>query len=76
LKNKTLGLYFCWIFDPAAVQDCTKYPTLTTNVLLQLVRVITNAVYFQRYEKGLEQKKVTQMLMFALQKKTWKRNYT
>jgi len=31
-----LGLYFCGILDPAAVQDCTKYPSLITNVMLQL----------------------------------------
>ena len=48
---------FCGILDPAAVQDCTKFPSLITNVLLQLVRDIINGVYSQRYEKRLEQQK-------------------
>jgi len=52
-----LGLYFCGISDPAAVQDCTKFPSLITNVLLQLVRDIISGVCYQRYEKRLEQQK-------------------
>ena len=34
-----------------AVQDCTKFPNLITNVHLQLVRDIINSVCYQRYEK-------------------------
>jgi len=52
-----LGLYFCGILDPAAVQDCTKFYSLITNVFLQLVKDITNGVCYQRYEKRLEQQK-------------------
>jgi len=52
-----LGLYFCGILDPAAVQDCTKFPSLITNVLVQLVKDIINGVCYQRYEKRLEQQK-------------------
>ena len=48
-----------------------KFPTLKTNVLLQLVANIINAVCYQRYEKRLvlSNQKVVQMLMVALQKK-------
>jgi len=52
-----LGLYFCGILNPAAVQDCTKFPSLITNVLLQLVRDIIYKVCYQRYEKRFEQQK-------------------
>jgi len=51
-----LGLYFCEIFDPAAVQDCIEFSSLT-NVLVQLVKDIIHGVCFQRYEKRLEQQK-------------------
>jgi len=65
-----LRIRFCGILDPAAVQDA-KIPTLKTNVLLQLVANIINAVCYQRYEKSLvlSNQKVVQMLMVALQKK-------
>jgi len=75
IKKEALGLYFCGILDPAAVQDWTKFPGLITNVLLQLVRYIINGICYQRYEKHLEQQKGRQMLMFSLQKKIGKRNY-
>jgi len=55
-----LGLYFCGILDSAAVQDCTKFPSLITNVLLQLVRDIIYEVCYQRYEKRVEQQKGVQ----------------
>jgi len=55
LRKKALGLYFCGILDTAAVQDCTKFPSLITNVLLHLVRDFINGVCYQRYEKRLEQ---------------------
>ena len=48
---------FCGIFDPTAVLDCTKFFSLITNVLLQLVRDIINGVCYQRYQKYLEQQK-------------------
>jgi len=54
-KKKPLGFIFCGILDSAAAQDCTKFPSLITNVLLQLVRDIINRVCHQRYEKRLEQ---------------------
>jgi len=41
-----LGLYFCEILDPATGQDRTKFPSLSTNVLLQLVRDIINGVCY------------------------------
>jgi len=60
----------------AAVQDCTEFPSLKTNVLLQLKSDIINRVCCQRYENVLSNnKKVVQMLMFVLQKKIWKGNY-
>jgi len=31
---KVLILYFCGMLDLAAVQNCTKFPSLITNVLL------------------------------------------
>jgi len=74
-KKKELRIYFCGILDPAAVQDCTKFGSLIANVLLQLVRDIINGVCYQRYENVLSNKRVVQMLMFAPQKKLWKRNY-
>jgi len=52
-----LGLYFCGILDPAAVQDCIKFPSLITNVLVQLVKDTIYRVCFQRCEKPLEQQK-------------------
>ena len=70
-----MGLYFCRILEPATVQDCTKFSSLIRNVFLQLVRDVVNGECYQLYEKRLEQKKVIQMLMFALQKKIWKRKY-
>jgi len=51
-----LGLYFWRILDPAAVQDCTKFSSLT-NVLIQLVRAIINRICYQRYEKRRAQQK-------------------
>ena len=75
INKVAFGLYFCRILDPAAVQDWTKFPSLITNVLLQLVRDVINGVCYQRYEKHLEQQKGCQMLMFPLQKKIGKRNY-
>ena len=44
---------FCGILDPDPIQDCTKFLTLTTNVLL-LVGDIINGVCYQCYEKCLE----------------------
>jgi len=52
-----LGLYFCGILDPATVQDCTSFPSLIRNLLLQLVRDIIYEVCYQRYEKRFEQQK-------------------
>jgi len=45
--------------DPAAVEYCTIFPSLITNLLLQLVRDIinVNGVCYQRYDKRLEQQK-------------------
>ena len=34
-RKEALGIYFCGILDPAAVQDCTKHPSLIRNALLQ-----------------------------------------
>ena len=68
IKKDALGLYFCGILDPAAVQDWTKFPSLITNVLLQLVRYIINGVCYQRYEKHLEQQK-GQMLCFRCRRR-------
>ena len=56
---------FCRILDPAAVQDCTKFPSL----------YIIIGVCYQRYENVLSNKKVVQMLMFGRQNKIWKYNY-
>jgi len=66
LRRRHWGYIVCGILDPAAVQECTKFPSLITNVLLQLVRDTINVVCHQRYEKRLEHKKIVQMLMFAL----------
>jgi len=54
--KKALGLYSYGILYPAAVQDCTKFPSLITNVL-QSVGDIINGECYQRYEKRLEQQK-------------------
>ena len=56
-----MELYFCGILDPAAVQDRTEFPSLITNVLLQLVRDIINGVCDQRYENVLNNRKVVQL---------------
>jgi len=69
-RKKALGVYFCGILDPVTVQDCTKFPSVITNVLLQLVKDIINGVCYQRCEKRLEQqKRSSKCLMCALQKK-------
>jgi len=52
-----LGLYFWVILDPAAVQACTKFPSLITIVLQQLVRDIIYEVCYKDYEKRFEQQK-------------------
>jgi len=56
-RKKALWFYFCGIFSSAAVQDCTKRPSLIKNVPLQLVRNIINAVRYLRPEKRLEKQK-------------------
>jgi len=40
-----------------AVKDSRKFPSLITNVLLQLVKDIIHGVCYQRYEKRLQQQK-------------------
>jgi len=40
LEEESIRIIFCRILDPPEVQDCTKFPSLITNVLLQLVRDI------------------------------------
>jgi len=57
LEEEGIRNIFCGILDPATVQDCTKFPSVITNVLLQLLRDIINGVCYQRYEKRLEQQK-------------------
>jgi len=57
LEEEGMRNIFCGILDPVTVQDCTKFPSVITNVLLQLLRDIINGVFYQRYEKGLEQQK-------------------
>jgi len=74
LLEEALGLYFRGILGPAAVQDCTKFPRLMTNALLQLVRDIINGVCYQRYEKCLEQQK-GRLNVNVCEKKIKKRNY-
>jgi len=49
-----LGIYFCGI--SVTVQDCTKFPSLNANVLLQLVKDI-NGICYQRCEKRHGQQK-------------------
>jgi len=53
--RRNWGYIPCGILDPAAVHDCTKFPSLLANVLLQLVEDIISGVCYQRYEKRLEQ---------------------
>jgi len=50
-RKKALGMHFCRILDPVTVQDCTKFPSVITNILLQLVKDITIGVCYKRYEK-------------------------
>ena len=57
---------FCGILDHATFQDCTKFPSVISNVLLQLLRDIINGVCYQRYAILPGQQKVVQMLIFAL----------
>jgi len=56
-----LGLYLCGILDPYTLQVRTKFPSVITNVLLQLVRDIINGVCYQRYENVLSNRKVVQL---------------
>ena len=75
LEEEGIRNIFCGIF--VSVQDCTKFASLITNVLLQLVKDFINGVCYWRCEKHLEQqKRSSRCLMFALQKKIWKRNYS
>ena len=48
---------FCGVLGPAAAQECTNFPSLVTNVPLQLLRDIINGVCYQHCEKRLEQQK-------------------
>jgi len=57
LEEEGIRNIFCGLLDPATVQDCTKLPSVITNVLLQLLRDIINGACYQRYGKGLEQQK-------------------
>jgi len=62
-----------WI--PLQFKIAQKFLVYITNALLQSLKDIVNGICYQRYEKHLEQQKGRPMLMFALQKKIWKRNY-
>ena len=42
--RRHFGYIFYGTLDPAAVQDCTQFLSLITNVLLQLVSNIINRV--------------------------------
>ena len=33
-QSEVTVIIFLWILDPSAIQDCTKFPSLITNVLL------------------------------------------
>ena len=57
LEEEGIRNIFCGILDHATVQDCTKFPSAITNVLLPLLRDIINGICYQRYEKRLEQRK-------------------
>jgi len=57
LEEEGTGIIFLRDLYPAAVQDCTKFRILITNVLLQLARDVINGSCYQRYEKRLEQLK-------------------
>ena len=72
-----MGLYFCGILDPAAVQDCITSSHLIAYVRVQLVNDIINSTeYVTTVMKNvLNNKKVVETLRFALQKKIWKRDY-
>jgi len=70
LEEEDIKNIFCGILDPATVQNCTKFPSAITNVLLQLLRDIINGVCYQRYEKRLEQQKRS-----SNEKKVSKKNY-
>jgi len=48
-EEEGIGNIFCGILDHVAVQDCTKFPSVIANVLLQLVKDIINGVGYQRY---------------------------
>jgi len=39
-SEEGIVIILCGILDPATVQDRTKFPSLITNLLLQLVRDI------------------------------------
>jgi len=52
-----LGLYFLLDFRSRCCSRLHKFPSLITNVLLQLVRDITIGVCYQRHEKRLEEQK-------------------
>ena len=56
-EEKGIVILFLWDFFSAAVQDCTKRPSLIKNVPLQLVRNTINAVRYLRPEKRLEKQK-------------------
>jgi len=47
-RKKALEFCFCGILDLSAVQDVTKFQSLITNVLLQLVRDIIRARFFNK----------------------------
>jgi len=74
-KRKRHWDYIFGNLDIAAVQDCTKFPSLITNVILQLGRCIINGVCYQRYEKRLEKQKDRPIVNICAVEKALKRNY-
>ena len=55
--RKHCDYIFCGLLHSGVVQDCTKFLSLITIALLQLVRDIINGVCYQRHEQRLEQQK-------------------
>jgi len=74
-RKKALGLYFCGILDPGAVQDCKKFPVNNKCTPAISERYHQRSMLSASWKTSWATKKIFQMLMFALQKKIWKMNY-
>jgi len=57
LEVEGIAIIFLCDFRSHCSSNCTMFPSLITNLLLQFVRDVVNRVCYHRYKKLLEQQK-------------------